>query len=474
MSDVNIRTRFAPSPTGFLHLGSARTALYSWLFSRHHDATFILRIEDTDRTRSTEQSARAIVEGMHWLGLDWDEGPFFQSERFELYQEAIKKLLEAGKIYRCTCTPEELDQKRKLALATKRKPKYDGTCRERTEIPREKPCVMRFRTPELGTTVVHDLIKGDVAIDNSELDDFVLTRSDGWPTYNFAVVVDDSEMKITHVIRGDDHLNNTPKQILLYEALGLPLPKFAHLPMILGQDRARLSKRHGATSIEAYRDMGVLSEAMINFLARLGWSHGDQEFFTKGELVKYFSLEEVGKSAAIFNFDKLLWLNLQHMKAKSDSELAELLSPFLKRRGFVPPNNQWIPTMLVALKERAKTLSEMVEGVSFAFKEPEYNPADVEKFLKPQVAELLEELADKLEKLEPYDLDNISKTFQAILTSHNLKMKELAQPTRVALTGSSVSPPIFETLALVPRERVIERLRKAAKMAKGETSRLEC
>lgn len=465
MSDTNIRTRFAPSPTGFLHLGSARTALYNWLFSRHNGATFILRIEDTDRTRSTEESARAIVDGMHWLGLDWDSGPFFQSERFELYQQAIKKLSEAGKIYPCTCTPEELEQKRKLALATKRKPKYDRTCRNKTEIPKDKPYVMRFRTPDFGTTIVHDLIKGDVAIDNSEIDDFVLTRSDGWPTYNFAVVVDDSEMKITHVIRGDDHLNNTPKQILLYEALGLEPPKFAHLPMILGQDRSRLSKRHGATSIEAYRDMGVLPEAMINFLARLGWSHGDQEFFTKDELVKYFSLEEVGKSAAIFNFDKLLWLNLQHMKAKSDSELAELLLPFLKRRGFTPPSSQWVMTMLVALKERAKTLDEMVESVSFAFKEPEYNPADVEKFLKPPVAELLEELSDKLEKLEPYNVESISKVFKEILESHSLKMKDLAQPTRVALTGTSISPPIYETIALVPKEQAVKRLRKAAKMA---------
>lgn len=462
-----IRVRFAPSPTGFLHLGSARTALYNWLFARRYNGVFILRIEDTDRTRSTEESAKEIIEGLRWLGLDWDEGPFFQSQRFELYERAIKKLWEEGKIYPCTCTPEELEEKRKIALATGRKPKYDGTCRNRTEIPKDKPYVMRFRAPEFGTTIVHDLIRGDVAFDNSELDDFVLTRSDGWPTYNFAVVIDDSDMRITHVIRGDDHLNNTPKQILLYEALGLPIPKFAHLPMILGQDRTRLSKRHGATAIEAYRDMGILPEAMVNFLVRLGWSFGNKEVFTKDELIQNFSLEGVGKSAAVFNFEKLLWLNLQHMKTKSDEELAELLIPFLQRRGFNPPSREWIFTMLQALKERAKTLDEMVEQVKFAFAEPEYSPIDVEKFLKPETADLLEELAEKLKKIESYDVESISKVFKEMLEAHNLKMKDLAQPTRVALTGVSISPPIFETIALIPREKAIERLRKAAKMARG-------
>jgi len=461
------RVRFAPSPTGYLHLGSARTALYNWLFARQRGGVFVLRIEDTDRERSTEEKSRAIIEGLRWMGLDWDEGPFFQSERLDIYAEAAKRLWEARKIYPCTCTPDVLEAKRERALAEGRKPMYDGTCRGRTELPSGEPYVFRLRTPDSGATVVSDLIKGEVVFDNSELDDFIIVRSDGTPTYNFAVVVDDADMRITHVIRGDDHLSNTPKQILVYEALGLEPPQFAHQPLILGPDRSKLSKRHGATAIEAYRDMGILPEAMMNFLVRLGWSYGDQEVFTPRELLEKFSIEGLGKSAAVFNFEKLLWLNMQHMKLKTDDELAGLVRPFLERRGYAPPSDEWLRVLVQAYKERMRTLGEVAEHVAFAFEEPEYDPKAVGKFLKPEAAELLDELADRLEKLDPYDLDSIRDVFQGMLSAHELKMKKLAQPVRVALTGSHISPPIHETIALVPRERAVERLRRAADMARS-------
>ncbi|RMG90513.1 MAG: glutamate--tRNA ligase, partial [Candidatus Dadabacteria bacterium] len=298
-----VRTRFAPSPTGYLHVGGARTALFNFLYARHHGGTFVLRIEDTDRERSTEESTRAILDSMQWLGLEWDEGPYFQSQRTELYLEHVEKLLREGKAYRCDCPPEVVEAKRQKALAEGRKPKYDGTCRARTDVDPSKPHVVRFKAPQGGTTTVPDLLRGEVTYDNEELDDLVILRTDGSPTYNFVVVVDDALMGITHVIRGDDHLNNTPRQIQLYHALGYPLPKFAHVPMILGPDKKRLSKRHGATSVEAYREAGFLPEALVNFLARLGWSHGDQEIFSLQELIELFDLDGVGRSASIFNED---------------------------------------------------------------------------------------------------------------------------------------------------------------------------
>ncbi|MDD1632902.1 MAG: glutamate--tRNA ligase, partial [Methylococcaceae bacterium] len=310
MTSEKMRTRFAPSPTGYLHIGGARTALFNWLYTRKHEGTFILRIEDTDQARSTEESTRAILDAMSWLGLCWDEGPYFHADRVQIHREMVEKLIDEGKAYYCTCQPEELEAKRTQALSAGRKPKYDRTCCEKG-LARSADSVVRFRCPDVGVTVLHDLIKGNISFNNEELDDLIIERADGYPTYNFAVVVDDALMGITHVIRGDDHVNNTPKQIHLYEALGYDVPLFGHVPMILGADKARLSKRHGATSVMVYKEMGYLPEALINYLVRLGWSHGDQEIFTMEELIREFSLESVGKSAAVFNPEKLLWLN-QH------------------------------------------------------------------------------------------------------------------------------------------------------------------
>jgi glutamyl-tRNA synthetase len=334
MSDI--RLRFAPSPTGYLHVGGARTALFNWLLARKLGGTFILRIEDTDVARSTEESVNAILEGMQWLGLDWDEGPFFQSDLFPVYREYVRKLLDQGNAYRCYCTAEELEAKRELAMAEGRKPKYDGTCRGLAgEIP-GKPFAVRFRAPRDGVTAFDDLVKGHISFNNEELDDLIIQRSDGTPIYNFTVVIDDATMRVSTVIRGDDHISNTPRQILLYQALGFPVPRFAHVPMILGSDKARLSKRHGATSVMAYRDMGYLPEAMVNYLVRLGWSHGDDEIFSREELIEKFTVEAIGKSAGVFNPDKLLWLNAHYIKTGDPSRLAELLLPFLRERGVDP------------------------------------------------------------------------------------------------------------------------------------------
>src|SRR3989339_646017 len=364
MTNKKIRTRFAPSPTGFLHIGGARTALFNWLYTRRHGGTFILRIEDTDQVRSTEESTRAILDAMAWLGLSWDEGPYFQAERVNIHREEVRKLIETGNAYYCTCTPEELDSKRKRALAEGRKPKYDGTCRDRG-LAGCSESVVRFRGPEVGTTVVSDLIKGNISFNNEELDDLIIERADGYPTYNFAVVVDDAQMGITHVIRGDDHVNNTPKQIQIYEALGYEVPLFGHVPMILGSDRARLSKRHGATSAMAYQEMGYLPEALVNYLVRLGWSHGDQEIFTMEELIRAFSLEAVGKSPAVFNPEKLLWLNQHYITSCPAEKLVELVTPFWEKKGFDLSDRGFVAQAAANLRTRAKTLVEMAEGGVF-------------------------------------------------------------------------------------------------------------
>ena len=328
---TSVRTRFAPSPTGYLHIGGARTALFNYLFARHHGGKFILRIEDTDRERSTTEAIEAILQALRWLQLDWDEGPFYQTQRFPLYRERIQKLLAEGRAYPCVCTPEELEAKRQAAQREKRKPAYDGTCRPKKgaipPLPKDKPYAVRFRSPQTGTTVVDDAVKGRVVFENRELDDLIIARSDGTPTYNFCVVVDDIDMGITHIIRGDDHLSNTPRQILLYQALGHVPPQFAHVPLILGLDKARLSKRHGATSVTAYRDMGYFPAALVNYLVRLGWSHGDQEIFSREELIEKFTLEEVGKSAGAFNPEKLVWVNFYYMKTRPLSQLAEEIVP---------------------------------------------------------------------------------------------------------------------------------------------------
>ncbi|UCH20511.1 MAG: glutamate--tRNA ligase, partial [Deltaproteobacteria bacterium] len=362
----DIVTRFPPSPTGFLHVGNARTAIFNWLYARHKKGRFVLRIEDTDRERSTQESIDAIFEALDWLGIDWDDGPYFQSKRFDIYRQYTQKLLDADKAYYCTCTPEALATMRKRGMAAGGKPKYDGTCREKG-LKKTKKAVIRFKSPLVGTTVLEDVVKGNIAFQNPELDDFIIARSDGSPTYNFAVVVDDMTMGINTIIRGDDHVMNTPKQILLYKALGSPLPTFGHVPMVLGPDRTRLSKRHGAMSVTAYRDMGYLPDAFINYLVRLGWSYGDQEFFTRQELIEKFTLENIGRSAGIFDLEKLLALNADHIKATSPKTLVKALTPFLASLGYDIQEGPFIERVIETLHARSKTLKDMARDARFYF-----------------------------------------------------------------------------------------------------------
>ena len=380
---AKIRTRFPPSPTGYLHIGGARTALFNWLFARQQGGTFVLRIEDTDVARSTEENTRVILEGLQWLGLDWDEGPFFQTQRLDFYRRYVRELLDGGQAYYCHCTPELLEQKRGQARAEGRKPKYDGTCRDQGLGPAPGAAV-RLKAPSSGVTRLDDLIKGPVVFQNEELDDLILARGDGMPTYHLAVVVDDITMDITHVIRGDDHVNNTPKQIQIYQALGHPLPQYAHVPMILGPDKTKLSKRHGAVSVLAYREMGILPEALINTLVRLGWAHGDEEIFSREEMIAKFSLEQVGKSAGIFNPEKLLWLNSHYLKESSDEKLAGLVAPFIEARGHPTDDFSYLARVAGTLKARSKTLVEMAEAADFYFQEElSYPPEAVQKILHP-------------------------------------------------------------------------------------------
>ncbi len=466
-------TRFAPSPTGYLHIGGARTALFNWLYARHTGGKFILRIEDTDRQRSTEASIQVILEAMKWLGLDWDEGPYFQTQRADLYRQAAQKLLETGWAYRCYCTPEELEAKRKQALKEGRKPKYDGTCRNRTDFPADKPFVLRFKCPQEGTVVVEDLVKGTVRFEASELDDLIIVRSDGVPTYNFAVVVDDASMGITHIIRGDDHLNNTPRQILIYQALGYPLPKFAHVPMILGQDHKRLSKRHGAVSVLAYRDEGYLPQALVNYLVRLGWSHGDQEIFSRNELIDLFNLEGIGKSAGVFNPEKLLWLNAHYIRNTSDSELARQVRPFLEMEGIDPPEDR-LMMAIKTVKERSRTLKEMADGMRFYFTDTvTYDPKGERKFLKPAMIPLFSQIIECLEALDNFEESRVETCFKAVMERNQIKLGKIAQPVRVALTGKTVSPGLFEVMEVLGKERTISRLRNALKTLEQKAAEYE-
>lgn len=461
-----VRVRFAPSPTGYLHIGGARTALFNWLYARHEGGKFILRIEDTDTSRSTDEYIEAIIEGMKWLNLDWDEGPYRQTDRFDVYRGYIERLIQEDKAYRCYCSPEELEQRRQEALAHGKPQKYDGRCRELKEPRQDRIPAVRFKMPQEGQTIVNDIIRGSVVFDNGQLDDLIIMRSDGTPTYNFVVVVDDVDMKITHVIRGDDHLNNTPKQIHIYKALGYDVPEFAHLPMILGSDKARLSKRHGATSVTAYKDMGYLSDALVNYLVRLGWSYGDQEVFTREELIKYFSFDSVGKSSAIFNPEKLLWLNSQYMISASNQILAEMVMPFLVKNGAVPESQaidtQWLSKAVATLKERAKTLIELAHSLRYYIMEDvEYNEKAKEKFLNEKSLPYLIELKNNLASITDFSASEIEKVFKAIIEKHGIKLGALAQPVRVAITGSTESPGIFEVLEIVGKEKTTKRLEKA-------------
>ncbi len=467
MNNKEVVTRFPPSPTGTLHIGGARTALFNWLFARHHNGKFILRIEDTDRTRSTKEDTEVIIESMRWLGLDWDEGPYFQSQRTDIYNEMIERLLSSGKAYYCHCSPEELEKKRIEAKKEGLKPKYDGTCRERG-LGKAPGAVVRLKSPQSGTTTFKDLVKGVISIDNEELDDLILQRSDGSFTYNYAVVVDDSKMGVTYVIRGDDHVNNTPRQILIYKALAEPIPHYAHLPMILGPDKSPLSKRHGATSVLAYKEMGILPYALLNSLARLGWSHGDQEKFSAQELIELFSLDHVGKSAGIFNTEKLLDLNAKYIMEADDGNLADLLIPFLSNLGCSNLNKEKVKEALRTLKARAKTLVEMAQGALFYFKEITFEKQADEKFLRPEVLEILEDLLSALKGTTGFAQEELEKTFSTFLERHQIKLGTVAQPLRVTLTGRAVSPGIFEIMEVLGQEMVIKRLSNAISHIKSK------
>lgn len=459
-----VRVRFAPSPTGHLHIGGARTALFNWLFARHNNGKFILRIEDTDKSRSTEEYIESIIEALKWLGLDWDEGPFRQTDRISIYQKYAYKLLEEGKAYRCYCSPEELEQRRREALKQGTPPRYDRRCRQIRET-LDKPFAIRFKMPLDGETVVNDIVKGKVIFKNSELEDLVILRSDGTPTYNFCVVVDDYEMNITHVIRGEDHLNNTPKQIHIYKALGIQPPAFAHIPMILGSDRARLSKRHGATNVLTYRDEGYLPEAVINFLARLGWSYKDQEIFTMEELIKYFRLEDVGKANAIFNPDKLLWLNSEYIKMSDEKRLFELLKPFLLKEGYIKEGQHidivWASKAIKSLKERCRTLKELAHAMRYYLLDyVQIDEKAKEKYITPKTLPLLKEITERLEAVSEFNQKEIEKVFMDMVNEKGIKLGDIAQPVRVAITGSTVSPGIYEVLELVGKEKTLNRLRR--------------
>ena len=460
-----IKTRFPPSPTGHLHLGGARTALFNWLFARHHGGVFLLRFEDTDQERSRQEYVDSIREALEWLGLHWDEGPYFQMKRLEIYQEFAQRLWEEGKAYYCECPPELLDQKRQKALAEGRKPKYDGTCRDKGLGPGPGR-VLRFKAPLVGTTVVEDLIRGAIAFDHQELDDFVLMRPDGIPTYQFAVVVDDLTMGITHVIRGDDHLSNTPKQILLFEALGAQPPRYAHVPMILGPDGSRLSKRHGALSILAYRDEGFLPQALRNYLVRLGWSYGDQEIFSLDEMIEKFDLSRVSKSPARFDPDKLLAINAHYIRQEPTLELAKAVLPFLSQIGIniSDPEDQRFLKAVESVKPRARTLKEMAEMMRFYFvddEQIEYDPKGAKKFFKPEIIPVMEELIQKLEQIPQFDEKNLESLFRGLAEEHGLKLKQIAQPVRLALTGRTVSPGLFEIMDILGKDVVLNRLKRA-------------
>jgi glutamyl-tRNA synthetase len=459
---TKVRTRFAPSPTGDLHIGGARTAIFNWLLARHTQGAFILRIEDTDVARSTQESIQMILDAMTWLGMDWDEGPFYQTQRISLYQEAAERLLKQGKAYRCYCTPEEVAEKREAALKAEVKPKYDRTCLSRKPPYPDGPYAIRFLSPDEGKTGVEDLIQGHVQFDNTELDDLIILRSDGLPTYNFSVVVDDATMGITHVIRGNDHLNNTPRQIQIYQALDYPLPKFGHVSMILGPDKKKLSKRHGAQSVMEYKKMGYLPQAVVNYLVRLGWSYGDQEEFTQEELIEKFSLEAVGRSPAAINPGKLDWLNAQYIKRTELGELVQRARPFMEAKGYSITDLDLLRKAVLSLRERVKTLVEMAELSEFYFcKEIVYEAKAAEKFLTSESVPILKQSTEAFSKEANLDKGTVHRHIEQLASSRGEPLVKIAQPIRVALTGKTVSPPIDEVVEILGSSTATQRLRKA-------------
>jgi glutamyl-tRNA synthetase len=459
---MTVRTRFAPSPTGFLHIGGLRTALFCWLYARRHGGQFVLRIEDTDLERSTPEAIQQILDGMEWAGLDFDEGPFFQTKRFDRYKDVIEELLASGKAYRCYCSKQELEQMRAQQIARGEKPRYDGRWRERTDALTGVAPVVRFKNPLTGEVVIDDVVHGRVVFQNSELDDLIIARSDGTPTYNFCVVVDDMDMQITHVIRGDDHLNNTPRQLNMLLALGQRPPAYAHLPMILGPDGTKLSKRHGAVSVLQYRDEGYLPEAVLNYLVRLGWSHGDQEFFSLGEMIRLFDLADVNKSASAFDVDKLAWLNQQHMMRAPATRIVPVLRWHLDREGIQAANETQLEQIVVAQRERAKTVHEMALNSAFFFRAPTtYDEKAVRKHVTADVLALLADAANQLGQLTDWSAPAIHALIGRIAAASSVSLGKLAQPIRLAVCGGTVSPPIDATLAILGKAETLSRLRRA-------------
>jgi glutamyl-tRNA synthetase len=464
---MTVRTRFAPSPTGLLHIGGVRTALFCWLYARRHGGTFILRVEDTDRKRSTPEAVQVILDGMKWLGLDADEGPFYQSQRYPRYREVIQQWLGEGKAYHCYCSKEELEQMRNAQLGRKEKPRYDGRCRGRHEPLEGVTPVVRFKNPVAGAVIVDDAVHGKVVFQNVELDDLIIERSDGNPTYNFCVVVDDYDMKVTHVIRGDDHLNNTPRQMNMLRAMGVEPPVYAHLPMILGPDGTKLSKRHGAVSVLHYREEGYLPEALLNYLARLGWSHGNQEIFSLEEMTALFDIADVNKSASAINPDKLAWINQQHLMRLAPDEVAPDLRWQLKRLGIEVGEGAPLAAVIEAQRERSKTLKEMAVASRFFIEAPAvYEDKAARKHLTAETAPVLEQTQAALAKLTDWSAAAIHAAIQALAEASGLGLGKVAQPVRVAVSGGSVSPPIDQTLAILGREETLRRLEKAVAFAK--------
>ncbi len=463
-----IITRFPPSPTGYLHIGGARTALFNWLYARKTKGKFILRIEDTDAERSTKESVDAILESLEWLGIDWDEGPYFQAQRSPIHDEYIEKLIESGSAYHCSCSPEEVDAMREEAKAKGLKPMYNGKCRNKN-LSKKDNMVVRLKTPDSGVTVVEDAVKGNTAFQNSEMDDFIIRRSDGTAMYNLAVVVDDITMGINTILRGDDHLINTPKQMLIYQALEADMPVFGHVPMVLGSDKARLSKRHGAMSVGEYKNMGFLPDAMINYLVRLGWSHGDQEFFQRDDLIEKFDLEHLGRSASMFDTDKLMAINSKHIQSKTPEDLADHLLFHLKNLGIDAVNDTFTQGVIETLQPRSKTLVEMAQSAAFYYKdEVEFDEKAAKKFLKSDIIPVLQKSADYVKGLGEYTQETLENVFKQIMEETDLKFGKIAQPLRVAITGTTVSPGIFEMLLALGQERTVQRIIRAVKFIQDQ------
>lgn len=459
---MDIKTRFAPSPTGYLHVGGARTALFSWLYARQHQGQFVLRIEDTDRERSTEASVDAILEGMAWLGLRYDEGPYYQTQRFDRYKEVIQQLLDQGDAYYCYCSKDALEVLRAEQMSRKEKPRYDGRCRHGDNVRSDVAPVIRFKNPTEGTVVISDCVKGDITINNSELDDLIIARGDGSPTYNLTVVIDDWDMGINYVIRGDDHINNTPRQINILKALNVEPPRYAHLPMILGDDGSRLSKRHGAVSVMQYRDDGFLPQALLNYLVRLGWSHGDQEIFSIDEMIAHFDLAAVNVSASAFNTEKLLWLNHQYIMSADPEMITPHLQWHLDNQGIHTEGGPTVEMVVVALRERSKTLKEMAAASRYFYQDFEsYDEKAAKKNFKGEAARVLQQLLVQFTAMEEWDGEALHKIVLETAQAMDLKLGKVAQPLRVAISGQAATPAIDVTLSLLGRSKTLARIQRA-------------